>query len=282
MGLRQREDEALHLKRQHEADQDLIARLRSEVKDLQGKLGVTEETVLKLKTELKKRGEDEAVSVVQIEDTERRWREQVNYLTFERNHLETKLKELYLIAKEQEKFKAECTALQTQLNTIQQEKDSYKLKLQKLQEDLDASNKRREQAKENAKSDLALLKQDLDAGARIIQRQESFIEDMRKKLKEDAQLCINMQKALERSQHDLSKYQQEAALAKQAYQDKENELHRLRQDLQAQTYELKQLKENDVNEKRQREEWARHKMMLLDQRHREVAALNEALQGISR
>lgn len=206
----------------------------------------------------------------------------MNYLTFERNHLEQKLKELYIIAKEQEKYKAEFTALQTQTHTILQERDSYKLKAQKLQDDLEVANKRREQAKENAQQDLNLLKQDLDAGARIIQRQEAFIEDMRDKLKEDTQQCIGLQKALDRAQHEIVKHQQETALTRQALLERDAEISRLRQELQGQVAELRYLKEQDVTEKRQREEWARHKMMLLDQRQREVAALNEALVGIGK
>jgi hypothetical protein len=251
------------------------------VKDLQTKLSQSEETTARLKKETAKMAEDQAVQAVQSQDTERRLKEQVNYLTFERSHLEQKLKELYIIAKEQDRQRTDSTALLTQTNALTQERDSYKAKVTQLQEELDAANKRRLQGKENAKQDLALLKQDLDAGARIIQRQEAFIEDMRARLKVDTQHCLSLQKALEKTQQDLSRQLQDAAIIKQQLMDKENSIQRLQQEQQGQAAEIRVLKEHEVSDKRQREDWARQKMMLLDQRQREVAAMNVALHGFS-
>jgi len=269
-------------------DQEELSHLRTEYEKSRGLKAHTEELVDIVRRESKEREAQLLEQVQSSRAVEKQLKDQFSELSYDKAALEAKLKDLFLILTEQERqitaLKEVESAYQSAVGQVEQlknehEKQNYEVVL--LRESKDA-------AKSRAGEDFRLLQEDLDMCTQLVKRQEQTIAELRKRKAEDDEEFQAVSLKLQKTQKELtlikesSRFdteersqliQQSTALA--------SELERLRVENADLAKQLEAMMEKEAVERRQKEEYARLRLELINMRNKEMAAFSDALEGVA-
>ena len=269
-------------------DQEELSHLRTEYEKSRGLKAHTEELVDIVRRESKERETQLLEQVQSSRAVEKQLKDQFSELSYDKAALEAKLKDLFLILTEQERqitaLKEVESAYQSAVGQVEQlknehEKQNYEVVL--LRESKDA-------AKSRAGEDFRLLQEDLDMCTQLVKRQEQTIAELRKRKAEDDEEFQAVSLKLQKTQKELtlikesSRFdteersqliQQSTALA--------SELERLRVENADLAKQLEAMMEKEAVERRQKEEYARLRLELINMRNKEMAAFSDALEGVA-
>ena len=269
-------------------DQEELSHLRTEYEKSRGLKAHTEELVDIVRRESKERETQLLEQVQSSRAVEKQLKDQFSELSYDKAALEAKLKDLFLILTEQERqitaLKEVESAYQNAVGQVEQlknehEKQNYEVVL--LRESKDA-------AKSRAGEDFRLLQEDLDMCTQLVKRQEQTIAELRKRKAEDDEEFQAVSLKLQKTQKELtlikesSRFdteersqliQQSTALA--------SELERLRVENADLAKQLEAMMEKEAVERRQKEEYARLRLELINMRNKEMAAFSDALEGVA-
>lgn len=269
-------------------DQEELSHLRSEYEKNRGLKAHTEEMVDIVRRESKER---EAQLLEQIQSSravEKQLKDQVSELSYDKSTQEAKLKDLFLILTEQEKqvtsLKEVEVAYQSVLGQLEQlnseqEKQTYEIAL--LRESKDA-------AKSRAGEDFRLLQEDLDMCTQLVKRQEQTIAELRKRKAEDDEEFQAVSLKLQKTQKELSIIKdssrfdtEERSQLIQQNSSLASEVERLKAENADLSKQLEAMIEKEAVERRQKEEYARLRLELINMRNKEMAAFSDALEGVA-
>ena len=269
-------------------DQEELSHLRTEYEKSRGLKAHTEELVDIVRRESKEREAQLLEQVQSSRAVEKQLKDQFSELSYDKAALEATLKDLFLILTEQERqitaLKEVESAYQSAVGQVEQlknehEKQNYEVVL--LRESKDA-------AKSRAGEDFRLLQEDLDMCTQLVKRQEQTIAELRKRKAEDDEEFQAVSLKLQKTQKELtlikesSRFdteersqliQQSTALA--------SELERLRVENADLAKQLEAMMEKEAVERRQKEEYARLRLELINMRNKEMAAFSDALEGVA-
>lgn len=269
-------------------DQEELSHLRTEYEKSRGLKAHTEELVDIVRRESKDREAQLLEQVQSSRAVEKQLKDQFSELSYDKAALEAKLKDLFLILTEQEKqitsLKEVESAYQSVLGQVEHlknehEKQTYEVAL--LRESKDA-------AKSRAGEDFRLLQEDLDMCTQLVKRQEQTIAELRKRKVEDDEEFQSVSLKLQKTQKELALIKEssrfdteERSQLIQQSSSLSSELERLRTENADLAKQLEAMIEKEAVERRQKEEYARLRLELINMRNKEMAAFSDALEGVA-
>ena len=269
-------------------DQEELMHLRTEYEKGRGLKAHTEELVEIVRKESKERETQLIDQVQSSRAVEKQLKDQVSQLSYEKATVEAKVKDLYLILTDQEKqiasFKEVELAYQSAVIQIEQlksasEKQTYEIAL--LREAKDS-------AKSRAGEDFRLLQEDLEMCTQLVKRQEQTISELRKRKAEDDEEFQALTFKLQKAQKELTLIRESSRMENEERSQLMSkidslaaEIDRLKTENSDIAKQLEAMIEKEAVERRQKEEYARLRLELINMRNKEMAAFSDALEGVA-
>eukprot|EP00742_Colponemidia_sp_Colp-10_P009830 GILJ01010755.1.p1 GENE.GILJ01010755.1~~GILJ01010755.1.p1 ORF type:complete len:494 (+),score=108.62 GILJ01010755.1:97-1578(+) len=279
-----------------------LARCRAAVADLEAKVGALRGELSSCQTAKKAlqdtltaerdahlvKDRDMAEQITAALALERKLKEQVADLSFEKGQLHEKVVQLQNQVDSQNQ---DLTDKQNLVQLLNQERQTAKNLAEqngRLQAELDQYKNM--SASQNFKLDeeVRVLRNELDNSLQLIGRQENTIAEFRLRRHEDERRLVKMKEDLTRLQHELESTQTYLKSMTEAHtqaatkaSDMERHVQVLRGENSELRREIQSAMDREEIERRERQEWAKARLDLFNQRASEVARLQEALEGVT-
>lgn len=219
---------------------------------------------------------------------EKQLKDQISEITYEKAALEGRVKELLMVVSEQESQLTSAKDFEGTFHNTVGQLEQVKVENEKLTYEVSVLKESKETAKLRAEEDLNLLKEDLSVCTQLVKRQEQTISELRKRKLEDDSEIQALSGKVQKLQKELGSIRDASrgdAEDRAQFSQKMDALMAELEHLKAENADLaKQLNamiEKEALERRQKEEYARLRLDLINMRNKEMAAFSDALEGIA-
>ena len=211
----------------------------------------------------------------------------MSQLTYEKIDLEGKLKDLFSIVTEQERELNSLKDTEAAFRSTEERLEIVKNENEKLKYEIALIKESKENAKIRAGEDFKLLKEDLEMCTELVRRQEQTIAEMRKRKMQDDQEIQTLSSKLQKSQKEITVLREnirieseERVTISKKTDSFTSEIDRLKSENADLLSQLQAMLEKEANDRKQKEEYARMRLDLINIRNKEMAAFASALEGV--
>ena len=275
------------LRLQSTKDQEELSHLRSEYEKFRSFKSHSDEIIEAIRRECKERENQLQDQLQSARTVEKQLKDSFSAVSYEKAEIEGKLKDLFTIVTEQERqisslkdVEAACQSAEDRIDHLSSENEKLKYESLLLKES-------KETSKARAAEDFKLLKEDLEMCTQLVKRQEQTIGEMRKRKMDDDQEIAALNGRVQKMQKELTGVKE---VARADNEEKLQvvkkadaltaEIERLRGENLEIANQLNAMIEKEAIDRRQKEEYARLRLDLINMRNKEMAAFASALEGV--
>ena len=277
----------LRIRSQSGKDQDELNHLRAEYEKFRSFKGHSEELLETVRRECKDRENQMAEQLQSSRSVEKQLKESLSQLSYDKADLEGKLKDLFTIVTEQERSLNVLRDMESSLRTSEERTDIVTSENEKLKYEIALLKESKESSKSRAAEDFKLLKEDLEMCTQLVKRQEQTISEMRKrKMQDDQELqaltskCQKLQKEVTVLKESVRLEADERTNIAKKSDNLTGEIERLKAENAELLAQLNAMVNKEAIDRKQKEEYARMRLDLINMRNQEMAAFASALEGV--
>lgn len=261
--------------------------MRAEYEKFRSFKGHSEDLLDTVRRECKDREGQMAEQLQSARSVEKQLKENLSQLSYDKADLENKLKDLFAIVTEQERSINVLRDVESSLRSAEERTDIITNENEKLKYELALLKESKESSKSRAAEDFKLLKEDLEMCTQLVKRQEQTISEMRKRKVQDDQEIQTVSSKLQKMQKEVAVLRENLRLESEERTNLSKkgdnlglEIERLKTENGELLAQLNAMVDKEAVDRRQKEEYARVRLDLINMRNKEMAAFASALEGV--